>query len=317
MNSSATVLAISGGVGGAKLALGLAHTVNASELAVLVNTGDDFTHLGFRICPDLDTVLYTLGGVVHPTQGWGRADETFGFMVENKRQGGPDWFSLGDRDLVLHAERTRALQAGESLSVIMARLAQRFGLASQILPMSDSTVATMLETNQGRLAFQDYFVRLRCVPSVRKIVFDGATEAVLSPDFLTILASGTLEAIILCPSNPYLSIDPILAVPGLRDALRATGVPIVAVSPLIFGRAVKGPTAKIMQELGVPVTTESILRHYEGFIDALVLDTADSEQVQSLPIPCAITDILMTTLADKQRVAGCALALSKKLRGRV
>jgi len=230
------VLALSGGVGGAKLALGLSRRLAPGELAVLVNTGDDFTHLGLRICPDLDTVLYTLSGVVHPDQGWGRANESFGFMDELRRQGGPDWFLLGDRDLVLHVERTRRLAAGETLTQIMADLATRFGVATRLLPMTDAPVATLLDTSAGQLEFQHYFVRLRTIPAVQRLHYAGAAQARPSDDLLTLLRSRSLEAIILCPSNPYLSIDPILAVPGLRDALRASVAPVVAVSDRLGSR---------------------------------------------------------------------------------
>lgn len=314
MTPASSVLALSGGVGGAKLALGLERVLPSGALAVLVNTGDDFTHLGLRICPDLDTLLYTLGGVVHAAQGWGRADESFGFMDELRRQGGPDWFLLGDRDLVLHVERTRRLAAGERLTLLMAEFAQRFGVRSRLLPMSDTPVATLLDTEAGELEFQHYFVRLRCAPSVRALRFAGAAQARPTEELLNVLHSKALEAVILCPSNPYLSIDPILAVPGMRAALRASGVPIIAVSPLIGGRAVKGPTAKIMQELGIEATPASIATHYAGLIDGLVLDNADAAHAAALPVPVICTDTLMKTLADRERVAAVALELADTLR---
>jgi LPPG:FO 2-phospho-L-lactate transferase len=314
LTPASTVLAISGGVGGAKLALGLERVLPAGELAVLVNTGDDFTHLGLRICPDLDTLLYTLGGVVHAGQGWGRAEETFGFMDELRRQGGPDWFLLGDRDLVLHVERSRRLAAGERLTAITAEFAQRFGVRSRLLPMSDSPLATLLDTDAGELEFQHYFVRLRCTPSVRALRFAGAAQARPTEELLNVLHSKALQAVILCPSNPYLSIDPILAVPGLRAALRAAQVPIIAVSPLIAGRAVKGPTAKIMQELGVEASPASIAAHYAGLIDGLVIDQSDAAHADALSVPVVCTDTLMSTLADRERVASVALQFAATLR---
>lgn len=314
MTPASTVLAVSGGVGGAKVALGLERVVPAGELAVLVNTGDDFTHLGLRICPDLDTLLYTLGGVVHLGQGWGRAEESFGFMDELRRQGGPDWFLLGDRDLVLHVERTRRLAAGERLTALTAEFAQRFGVRSRLLPMSDSPVATLLDTEAGELEFQHYFVRLRCTPAVRALRFAGAAQARPTEELLNVLHSKALQAVILCPSNPYLSIDPILAVPGLRAALRASQVPIIAVSPLISGRAVKGPTAKIMQELGVEASPSSIAAHYSGLIDGLIIDRADAADARALSVPVACTDTLMSTLADRERVAAVALEFAATLR---
>jgi LPPG:FO 2-phospho-L-lactate transferase len=319
MKPAIRVLALSGGVGGAKLALGLSRRLGVGELAVLVNTGDDFTHLGLRICPDLDTVLYTLAGVVHPEQGWGRADESFGFMDELRRQGGPDWFLLGDRDLALHVERTRRLADGERLTAVMAEFAMRFGVASRLLPMSDAPISTVLETDAGRLEFQHYFVRLRAMPKVKHLQYAGAAQARPTDDILDLLRSRSLETIILCPSNPYLSIDPILSVPGLRMALRAAHVPIIAVSPLIGGRAVKGPTTKIMQELGVEANARAIARHYAGLIDGLIIDESDHtvetrEALDALRLPFGVTRTLMKTLEDRERVAASALELAERLR---
>lgn len=312
---SIKVLALSGGVGGAKLSLGLATALDGGELAVLVNTGDDFTHLGLRICPDLDTVLYTLAGVVNVEQGWGRAAETFGFMDEVRRQGGPDWFLLGDRDLALHVDRTARLAAGERLTTITAAFAARFGVTARLLPMSDAPVATLLDTDAGSLEFQHYFVRLRAMPRVHQRHYAGAAQARPTDELLALLRSSRLESIVICPSNPYLSIDPILAVPGIRTALRAADVPIVAVSPLIGGRAVKGPTAKIMQELGIEANSLAIARHYAGLIDALVLDARDAdpatcEALRELGVTFAVTDTLMSSLDDRRRVADVALELA-------
>jgi len=315
---SIKVLALSGGVGGAKLSLGLSKVLPEGELAVLVNTGDDFTHLGLRICPDLDTVLYTLAGVVNTEQGWGRAAETFGFMDEVRRQGGPDWFLLGDRDLALHVERTQRLAAGERLTGIMAAFAARFGVTARLLPMSDAPIATLLDTDAGSLEFQHYFVRLRAMPRVTRLHFAGAAQARPIEELLTLLRSPSLESIVICPSNPYLSIDPIMAVPGIRAALRAAGVPIVAVSPLIGGRAVKGPTAKIMQELGIEANSLSIAQHYSGLIDAIVLDTRDADTatcaaLRATGIATAVTDTLMRSVEDRRRVAGVALELAASI----
>ncbi len=319
MKPAIKVLALSGGVGGAKLALGLSRRLAPGELAVLVNTGDDFTHLGLRICPDLDTVLYTLSGVVHPDQGWGRADETFGFMQELRRQGGPDWFLLGDRDLVLHVERTRRLAEGERLTQIMNDLASRFGVASRLLPMSDTPVSTLLDTDAGALEFQHYFVRLRAMPKVQRLHYAGAAQARPTDEILDLLRSRSLEAIIVCPSNPYLSIDPMLAVPGLRLALRAAQVPIVAVSPLIGGRAIKGPTTKIMAELGIAADALAIARHYSGLIDGLLIDEVDATPdtraaLEQTGLRVGVTRTLMKTLGDRERVAQAAIELAAGLR---
>ena len=323
MIKAPTVLAVCGGVGGAKLALGLQRVLPPGELAVLVNTGDDFTHLGLRICPDLDTVLYTLAGVVHPQQGWGRAEETFGFMSELRQQGGPEWFLLGDRDLVVHIERTRRVGSGERLTSVMADLAQRFGVRTRILPMADSEVATLLNTDAGPLEFQHYFVRLRCEPQVRDLAYAGAPQARPTDELTAVLRSTALRAIVICPSNPFLSIDPVLAVPGMIAALRAARVPIVAVSPLIGGRAVKGPTAKIMRELGLDVGTPTILRHYAGLIDGLLVDTGDVDDVAtreaaaSAGVRVVGEPTLMRSSADRVRVAEAALALADALHPQV
>lgn len=313
MSDSVSVLAISGGVGGAKLALGLDRSLAAGELAVLVNTGDDFCHLGLRICPDLDTVTYTLAGVVHPGQGWGRADESFGVLDELRRLGGPAWFTLGDRDLALHLERTARLASGERLTSITSDLATRFGLRSIVLPMSDDPVSTLLDTVDGPLEFQHYFVRLRCEPAVRAIRFEGAAQAGLTPEVAAALSGPRLEAVVICPSNPYLSIDPVLAVPGLRDALRACAAPVVAISPLIGGRAVKGPTAKIMRELGVEVDTRSIIDHYAGLIDGIVVDAGDAPVQGHSGLPILATNTLMRTLDDRTRLAGEVLEFAAAL----
>lgn len=317
--SPVKVLALSGGVGGAKLSLGLSRVLGAGELAVLVNTGDDFTHLGLRICPDLDTVLYTLAGVVNAAQGWGRAEETFGFMEELRRQGGPQWFLLGDRDLTLHIERTHRLAAGERLTGITAEFVRRFVLATRLLPMSDSPVSTLLDTDAGELEFQHYFVRLRAQPKVRGIQFAGAAQARPTDELIALLRSVDLEAIVICPSNPWLSIDPILAIPGMRAALRAAEVPIIAVSPLIGGQAVKGPTAKIMRELGLETNVISIARHYAGLIDGFVIDHRDGDeatlsQLAAEGLVVAQTDTLMRSLEDRERVAATVMALAGRWR---
>lgn len=314
MTEGCTVLAISGGVGGAKLALGLDRCLPRGRLGVLVNTGDDFRHLGLCICPDLDTVMYTLAGVVHPGQGWGRTDESFGVLEELRRLGAASWFMLGDRDIALHLERTARLAAGERLTVVMADLARRFGVGARLLPMSDEPVSTLLDTVDGPLEFQHYFVRLRCEPVVSGIRFAGAERARPSPELLAALAGPNLEAVVICPSNPYLSIDPVLAVPGMREALRACRAPVVAISPLIGGRAVKGPTAKIMRELGVAVATGSIARHYAGLIDGLVVDAGDAHEAASLGLHVLATDTLMRTLDDRQRLAAEALEFAARIR---
>src|SRR5258708_10205968 len=267
-----TVVAICGGVGGAKLALGLQHLLG-ERLTVVVNVADDFEHLGLRICPDLDTVIYTLSGLSDEVRGWGRAGESWNFMEAARQLGCESWFALGDRDLALHVERTRRLAAGESLTGIIARIARTLGIAPRLLPVTDDQIRTKVDTDIGILDFQRYFVEHRCEPALRGISFEAAATARLSPPVRAALSSPELATIVICPSNPYLSVDPILAVPGLRDAMTRSGVPIVAVSPIIGGRALQGPTAKIMNEMKIETTSASIAKHYAGLIHGPPIDS--------------------------------------------
>ena len=293
-----SVVVLTGGVGGAKLVLGLCHAVPASAVTAIVNTGDDFDHLGLRVSPDIDTLLYTLAGKANAAQGWGREGETWSFMAALRSLGGEEWFNLGDGDLALHVSRTRALAGGATLSAFTARVAAAWEIAATVKPMSDDPVATFLDTDAGTLAFQDYFVRRRCEPLARAIRFEGAHTARPAPGVVEAIA--TAEAVLVAPSNPFLSVDPILAVPALRAALGATRAPVVAVSPIVGGQAVKGPTAKLMRELGLSVDAATIARHYEGVVDALLVDERDPP----------ISDTLMTTLGDRVRVARAALDLA-------
>lgn len=317
MNTSAgcRVLALCGGVGGAKLCLGLDRALPRGHLTVVVNGGDDFDHLGLRICPDLDTVMYTMSGLANPELGWGRRDETWSFMETLEALGGETWFRLGDRDLALHAERSRRLANGETLSAICTGIASSLDIASQVLPMSDDSVRTMVGTPDGELSFQHYFVRERCVPKVTSLRFAGAEQAKPAEAVLRALASPALEAIVIAPSNPYLSIDPILALPGLRAGLRARGVPIVAVTPLIGGEAVKGPTAKIMRELGIEPTPLAVARHYGGLIDGFVLDERDTELASGFELPVHICNTWMKTIEDREALATATLAFAASLEG--
>ena len=309
---SRAYVALSGGIGGAKLALGLARLLG-ERLTVIVNTGDDFEHLGLTISPDVDTTLYTLTGVANPETGWGRRDETWSFMKAVAELGGPTWFKLGDRDLAIHVERTRRLRAGETLTSVTVHLAARLGVAARVLPMSDEPVRTAVETEAGTLAFQDYFAREQCRPAVRRIRYDGAETARPTVQIEAALSAPTLAGIIICPSNPWLSVDPILAVPGMREAVRAGGAPVIAVSPIIGGKAVKGPTAKIMAELGLAVDVASIARHYGDLLDALVVDAADRATADALPVPASIADTLMQTTDDKIALARHCLSLCERL----
>ncbi|HEY1260806.1 MAG TPA: 2-phospho-L-lactate transferase [Stellaceae bacterium] len=307
------VLALSGGIGGAKLALGLYRVLPAGALTVIANTGDDFIHLGLAVSPDLDTLLYTLGGLDNPVTGWGRRDETWTFMAAIEGLGGETWFKLGDGDLATHVERTRRLKAGEPLSAITDDFRRRLGITARLLPMSDDPVRTRLRCAEGWLDFQDYFVRRQCAPVVREIAFAGIDAARPHPEFLAALADPDLRLVVICPSNPFISIDPILALPGLREALRRSPAPVIAVSPIIGGRAVKGPTAKMMAELGLPVDAAAVARHYGDLIDHYVIDEADADKVAGLALPLTATRTLMETLADREALARVVLGVGRDL----
>jgi LPPG:FO 2-phospho-L-lactate transferase len=270
------VVALSGGIGGAKLALGLSRIVPANNLLIVANVGDDFEHLGLHISPDVDTLMYTLAGLDNTNLGWGRQDETWSFMETLTALGGEDWFRLGDRDLAVHVERTRRLRGGETLSAITADFCRRLGVGPRILPATDDRLRTRLRTDEGWLDFQDYFVRLRCRPIVRELAFEGAEDARPHPDLLAALRHEHLRAVIICPSNPFISVEPILALPGMREALAACAAPVIAVSPIFDGRAVKGPTAKIMGELGMTPSAAAVAERYGDLLDGYVMDIGDA-----------------------------------------
>ncbi|HXR87779.1 MAG TPA: 2-phospho-L-lactate transferase [Stellaceae bacterium] len=307
------VIALSGGVGGAKLALGLSRVLPPGDLTVIANTGDDFAHLGLAISPDIDTLLYTLAGLDNPETGWGRCDESWNFMAALEALGGETWFRLGDRDLATHIERTRRLHAGESLSQITEDFRQRFGIATRILPMSDDPVRTRVKTRDGWLDFQPYFVRQRCEPIISAIEFAGAGDARPQPELLAALADPALVAVIICPSNPFISIEPILALRGVRAALHDCAAPVVAVAPIIGGRAVKGPTAKMMRELGIETSAAAIARRYSDFIDAYIVDHDDAPSCTGLDCRAVPAKALMETLADREALARIALAAANIL----
>jgi LPPG:FO 2-phospho-L-lactate transferase len=307
------VVALSGGIGGAKLALGLARIMRPADLLVVANTGDDFEHLGLAISPDLDTLMYTLAGLDDPQRGWGRRDETWTFMAALAALGGETWFQLGDGDLAVHVERTRRLAAGESLSAVTADFCRRLGVARHIVPMTDDRVRTRLRTSEGWLDFQDYFVRRRCEPRVSEIAYDGAAKARPQPRLLAALADPRLRAVVICPSNPFVSIEPLLAVRGLRQAIASCPAPVVAVSPIIGGRAVKGPTAKIMAELGIPVSAIAVADRYAGLIDGYVVDQADAASAAALGVPVTAAQTLMLTLDDREALARHVLAAADAL----
>jgi LPPG:FO 2-phospho-L-lactate transferase len=309
------IVALAGGVGGAKLADGLARCVGA-ELTVIGNTGDDFEHLGLHISPDLDTVMYTLAGIANPATGWGVTDETWSTLAQVARLGGPNWFKLGDRDLATHILRTQRLRRGDRLTDVTVDLCRALGVTARILPMSDDPVRTIVQSGAERYPFQDYFVRLQCVVPVTALHFEGAANAMPAPEVIATLSDPSLSAIILCPSNPYLSIDPILAVPGMPHLIEKAGAPVVAVSPIIGGAAVKGPAAKIMAELDVRPSVTGIAEHYRGLIDGLIIDTVDAALapgIEALGIRVRTTPILMRDVDDRHRLAGECIAFAKEL----
>ena len=309
-----TVVALSGGIGGAKLALGLYRVVPPGTLTVVCNPGDDFDHLGLRICPDADTVLYTLAGIVNPATGWGRAGETWTFMQALASLGGETWFQLGDGDLALHVERTRRLAGGEPCSRIAVDIARRLGVHARVVPACDESVRTVVRTAGGRLAFQHYFVRDRCEPAVTGFEFVGAENARPCGAVLGALADDSLRCVVLCPSNPFISIDPILAVPGMRAAIRAAAAPVIGVSPIVGGRAVKGPTAKMMRELGLEVSNRTIERHYGDLADAWIIDSADAADAAGFARPVRVAPTLMRTDAGKDALARVVLEHAEELR---
>lgn len=310
------IVALAGGVGGARLARGLAQ-IEGAGLAIVVNTGDDFDHLGLRICPDLDTVTYTLAGIANPHTGWGVAGETWNFMAQNAALGEPGWFRLGDRDLATHVLRTRMLREGRTLSEVTRHLGARFGIAAAILPMTDAPVRTRVETAEGELDFQDYFVRLQCNVPITGLRFDGAAEAQATPEVTSALDRA--QSIIFCPSNPYVSIDPILAMGGIRSRLGKRGVPRIAVSPIIGGKALKGPAAKMMAELGYAVSSLSVAKKYVGLIDAMVIDREDAQlarEIEALGIRVLTTRTLMRTHEDSRVLAEETLRFAQALGAR-
>lgn len=301
-----TLLALTGGVGGAKLALGLAKMLPPGDVVFVVNTGDDFEHLGLHISPDVDTLTYTLAEVADPVAGWGRKDETWRFMDALERLGGETWFRLGDADLALHLHRRTLLDAGSSLTAATAEIARRLGVGHTILPMSDDPVRTRVLTPCGALAFQHYFVRDGCAPKAVGFEFRGADTARVN----AAIPFESIGAVVICPSNPFVSVDPILAVNGMRDALAAAAAPIVAVSPIVGGKAIKGPTAKMMRELGVPATTVAVAQHYAGLVSHFVVDEVDAGAtagVAALGMKTTALQTVMTTLDDRVRLAGAVL----------
>ena len=311
------IIALAGGVGGAKLAHGLAMQLRPEELLIVVNTGDDFVHLGLPISPDVDTVMYWLAEINDEERGWGRADESWNFMAALQRLGGETWFSLGDRDLATHVERMCRLNAGETLSEVTRIFCEQLGIRHRIAPMTDQSVRTMVHTDEGRLEFQHYFVRRRCEPRVIHIEYAGAENADPSAAFDAALSRDDLTAIIICPSNPLLSIDPILAPRGVRARIERCRAPVVVVSPIVGGQAIKGPTAKIFRERGYNASALDVARHYANLIDGIVIDHADvglTPEIEQLGLDVAVTATVMKNRSDRAELAAAVLAFANRHR---
>lgn len=312
--SSLKVVALAGGVGGAKLADGLAQVLPPEHLTIIVNTGDDFEHLGLQICPDLDTVCYTLAGLANAETGWGRRDETWQVLANLSRLGAPDWFRLGDQDLATHIERTRRLSNGESLTAITRDFCRSWNIGPTVLPMTDEPAPTIVRTAGGPLPFQEYFVHRRCEPVVTGFRFEGDPAA--TPAVTRALSGADL--VILCPSNPWVSIDPIRQVAGIQEWLDSR--PVIAVSPIIGGAAVKGPAAKMYAELGITPSAAAVASHYAGWLDGFVLDQVDAElapEIEAGGPAVLVTSTWMKSPSDRRELALAVLEFRERLNFRM
>jgi LPPG:FO 2-phospho-L-lactate transferase len=301
-------VALAGGVGGAKLVDGLAQVLPPEDLTVIVNTGDDFHHWGLKICPDLDTICYTLAGISNPETGWGRNNESWNVISEVSQLNGVDWFKIGDRDLATHIERTERLASGQRLSEIVHDFCQAWGVKVKILPMTDDPVSTIVVTAEhGEMAFQEYFVHQRCEPKIKGFIFAGAEYS--RP------AAGVLEdinkadALIFCPSNPWVSLDPILSVPGMLPAVKSRKI-VAGVSSIVGGATIKGPAAKMFSELNIKPSAFAVAQHFKGTISHFVIDLIDQDLVQSisnLGMKTTIVNTIMKTREDRRKLAADVL----------
>ena len=312
-NKNLKVTALAGGVGGAKLLVGLDKVLQPGQLTAIVNTGDDFTHFGLHISPDLDSVCYALAGLADPTHGWGRKNESWQVLEELRRIGAPDWFALGDKDLAWHLERRWLLDAGQTLTQVTAHFCELNGIQSRVLPMCDVPAPTLIETTEGEwLGFQDYFVRLKCQPSIAGFALLGNRDVAASD--LVIQALQAADLIILAPSNPWVSIDPILALRGVRNILLEKTV--VAVSPIVKGSALKGPAAKMFNDLGIEPSALAVRQHYEGILDGFIFDELDSEIAENWPPSAIISESFQTIMkedTDKVTLAGAVISLGERI----
>ena len=309
------ILALSGGVGGAKLCRGLDQITDKDELVIIANTGDDFLYLGFYISPDIDTLIYTLAGENNIETGWGRTDETWKAHNVMRELGADNWFKLGDKDLEMHVYRSKEIQNGTSLTEITQKVSKIWNINSKILPMSNNSVKTIIESDIGTLSFQEYFVKKKCMPKVESITFKNK-KAKTSQIILDEMNDKNLTAIVFAPSNPYLSIDPILSLSEIKTFLHASSTPVIAVSPVVDGQAIKGPTTKIMTELGLDPSAVTIAKHYDGLIDGLILDVLDQSlvsQVEDIGIRTKVMNTVMHNDQDKIQLAQGVLDFAQEI----
>ncbi|MBL1141081.1 MAG: 2-phospho-L-lactate transferase [Proteobacteria bacterium] len=309
-------IALSGGVGGAKLALGLSHVLDTEQLLLVANTGDDFQHLGLSVSPDIDTLVYTLSGLNNKKLGWGRQDESWNFMQACEELEMDTWFRLGDKDLALHLFRTQALSQGLTLSEVTNELCKRFNIKTQIVPMSDDPIKTFVNTSMGTLPFQEYFVKYQCLPEVTGIEYKGIDNAKMAPSFDQYLNDPALQAIIICPSNPFLSVQPILSIPAVKNKLKKIMKPVIIVSPIVEGEALKGPTAKMMKELNIDCDVNGVVELYADIADGIVIDNKDSvyvEKIESRGIKVHTSNIVMQSLQHRIDLAKDVVEFSKML----
>jgi LPPG:FO 2-phospho-L-lactate transferase len=304
------ITALAGGVGASKFLLGLAAVMPPERITIIANTGDDIELFGLHISPDIDTITYTLAGVINEQTGWGLARDSFECLNWLARYNEAHWFNLGDRDLATHIHRTHQLREGRTLAEATDHIRRSLGVRSLILPATDEYVPTLVVTDEGEMHFQEYFVRRRCEPRVREIRFRGIESARPAPGVT--LAILEADAVIICPSNPFISIGPILAVPGIREALKETRAKVIAITPIIGGRALKGPAADMLGDLGHECSARGVATVYKDFIDLFVLDEVDraiKPSIEELGIGVVVTNTVMSTLEDKQRLAGQVLEI--------
>jgi LPPG:FO 2-phospho-L-lactate transferase len=300
--------ALAGGIGASKFLLGLAAVIPPEEITIIANTGDDIELFGLRISPDIDTITYTLAGVINEATGWGLTGDTFECLTWLSRYGAAGWFNLGDRDLATHIYRTHELSRGRSLTEVTDHIRRSLGVRSLILPMTDAYTPTRVVTDEGEMHFQEYFVRRRCEPRIKQIRFDGIESAHPAPGVVSAILEA--DAVIICPSNPFISIGPILAVPGILDALKRTPAQVIAITPIIGGRALKGPAADMLRDLGHEVSARGVASVYRDFVDVFALDEVDGvfePDIKELGMRVVVTNTVMSALEDKQRLARSVL----------